>query len=73
MKKKELKQQVKEMTVEALNDEQLALLKEQFGYKIQRATGQLKKSHRMKEVRRSVARIKTILTQKQHEKNEASV
>lgn len=64
MKKKALKQQTKEMSLEALEQEQLALLKEQFNFKIQRATGQLKKSHRMKEVRRSIARIKTILTEK---------
>lgn len=63
MNKNELKQQVKEMSVEALNEEQLALLKEQFNLRIQRATGQLKKSHRMKEIRRNIARIKTILTE----------
>lgn len=64
MKKKELKQQVREMTVEALKEEQLALLKEEFTYKLQRSTGQLKKNHRMKEIRRSIARIKTILAEK---------
>lgn len=70
MKKNELKQQVKELSVEALKEEQLALLKEQFAFKIQRATGQLKKSHRMKEVRRSIARIKTILAAKNREAGE---
>lgn len=70
MKKKELKQQVKEMTVAALNEEQLMLLKEQFSYKVQRATGQLKKSHRMKEIRQSIARIKTLLGQKEREASE---
>jgi large subunit ribosomal protein L29 len=62
MKTKELKQNIAEMTVSALKEEQIALLKEQFSYKIQRATGQLKKSHRMKEIRRTIARIKTKLT-----------
>ena len=65
MKKHELKQQLKEMTADALKAEHLALLKEQMSFKIQRATGQLKKNHRMKEVRRSIARIKTILAEKE--------
>ena len=64
MKKKELKQQVREMTVEALKEEQLDLLKEAFSYKLQQSTGQLKKNHRIKEIRRNIARIKTILTEK---------
>jgi large subunit ribosomal protein L29 len=64
MKRNELKQQVKEMSVEALQEEQMALLKEQMSFKIQRATGQLKKNHRMKEIRRSIARIKTLLTER---------
>ncbi len=64
MKKNELKQQVKEMSVNALQEEKMALLKEQMSFKIQRATGQLKKNHRMKEIRRSIARINTILTEK---------
>ena len=64
MKKNELKQQVKEMTIDALKEEHMALLKEQMSFKIQRATGQLKKNHRMKEIRRSIARIKTLLTEK---------
>lgn len=65
MKRNELKQQMKEMTTEALKEEQLALMKEQMSFKIQRATGQLKKNHRMKEVRRSIARIKTLLAEKE--------
>lgn len=61
MKKKELKQQIREMTSDALREEMLALLKEQFGLKVQRAVGQLKRHHRMREIRRSIARIKTSL------------
>ncbi len=65
MKECELKQQLKEMSAEALKEEQLALLKEQLSFRIQRATGQLKKNHRLKEIRKSIARIKTLLTEKQ--------
>ena len=64
MKQKELKQSVCEMSVEALIEEQQALLKEQFGLKIQRATGQMTKTHRMREIRRCLARIKTLMAAK---------
>jgi len=62
MKKNEL-EQLRKMSADELNEECQALLKEQFSFKVQRATGQLKKSHRMKEIRRNIARIKTILTE----------
>lgn len=64
MKQKEMKQQIREMSVEALTEEKFALLKEQLGLSMQRATGQLKKNHRMKQIRRNIARIKTLLSEK---------
>jgi large subunit ribosomal protein L29 len=45
--------------------DQLALLKkEQFNLRFQRATGQLEKTARIREVRRDIARIKTVAAQK---------
>ncbi len=44
-----------------LNDEILSLLQEQFNLRMQRASGQMSKPHRMKQIRRDIARIKTIL------------
>ena len=43
----------------------LNLRKEQFNLRFQRATGQQEGSGRMREVRREIARAKTILTEKQ--------
>ncbi|KQQ89806.1 MULTISPECIES: 50S ribosomal protein L29 [Aureimonas] len=40
------------------------LKKEQFNLRFQRATGQLENTSRVKEVRRDIARIKTIARQK---------
>ena len=45
---------------EALHD----LLKEQFNLRMQRGTGQFSRPHLMKDVRRNIARVKTVITQK---------
>jgi large subunit ribosomal protein L29 len=41
------------------------LKKEQFNLRFQQATGQLEKSSRMRDVRRAIARTKTVLREKQ--------
>jgi large subunit ribosomal protein L29 len=51
-------------TVDELKDSLLALKKEQFNLRFQRATQQLEKPARIREVRRDIARIKTILAEK---------
>ena len=55
-------------TPDQLSDELLRLKKEQFNLRFQRATGQLENTSRVKEVRRDIARIKTIARQKAAEK-----
>jgi large subunit ribosomal protein L29 len=52
------------MTVDQLDDEVLKLKKEQFNLRFQRATGQLENTSRVRQVRRDIARIKTIAVQK---------
>ena len=52
------------MTVDQLDDEVLKLKKEQFNLRFQRATGQLENTARVREVRRDIARMKTIARQK---------
>ncbi len=52
------------MTVDQLDDEALKLKKEQFNLRFQRATGQLANTARVREVRRDIARIKTVAHQK---------
>ncbi len=56
--------ELKDKSVEELNAELLNLLREQFNLRMQHATGQLEKTDQLKKVRRSIARVKTILTQK---------
>ena len=55
---------LRHMTVDQLDDEALKLKKERFNLRFQRATGQLENTSRVREVRRDIARIKTIARQK---------
>ena len=55
---------IRTMTADQLDDELAKLKKEQFNLRFQGATGQLEKTSRVKEVRRDIARIKTISRQK---------
>jgi large subunit ribosomal protein L29 len=55
---------LRSMTVDQLDDELLKLKKERFNLRFQRATGQLENTSRVREVRRDIARIRTIAHQK---------
>ncbi|NNE58089.1 MAG: 50S ribosomal protein L29 [Hellea sp.] len=55
---------VRALTADQLGDELLKLKKEQFNLRFQSATGQMEKSSRVREVRRDIARIKTIMAEK---------
>jgi large subunit ribosomal protein L29 len=48
------------MTKDQLKDELLKLKKEQFNLRFQRATGQLENTARIRQIRRDIARLKTI-------------
>jgi large subunit ribosomal protein L29 len=62
---------VRAMTVDQLDDEVLRLKKEQFNLRFQRATGQLENTSRVREVRRDIARMKTVATQKRRAQTKA--
>jgi len=47
-----------------LNDELVAAKKELFNLRFQNATNQLENTSRIKEVRRNIARIQTVIAQK---------
>ncbi len=51
-------------SVEDLNKELVELLKAQFGLRMQFATQQLSKSSELRNVRKDIARVRTILTEK---------
>jgi large subunit ribosomal protein L29 len=55
---------IRAMTMDQLGDELLKLKKERFNLRFQRATGQLENTTRVRQVRRDIARIKTIAAQK---------
>ena len=61
-------QELREKSVEELNAELLKQLEEQFRLRMQASTGQLNQTHLLMQARRDIARIKTVLTQKQTQK-----
>ena len=56
---------LKTKTLDQLDEELARLKKEQFNLRFQAATGQLENTSRVRQVRRDIARIKTIARQKQ--------
>ena len=65
MKSSQRVSDLKALSPDQLNDELLNLKKEQFNLRFQKATGQIEKTHRVDEVRKDIARIKTHLRTKQ--------
>ena len=57
--------EIRGMTPDQLGEALLNLKKEQFNLRFQAATGQVEKTHRVNEVRKDIARIKTVLRSKQ--------
>jgi large subunit ribosomal protein L29 len=55
---------IRAMTPDQIEDEILNLKKEKFNLRFQRATSQLEKPARVREVRRDIARLKTVQNQK---------
>jgi large subunit ribosomal protein L29 len=57
-------QEIRQKSVAELKTELLRLRKEQFGIRMQSASGQLGQPHLAKELRRDIARVKTVLREK---------
>ena len=55
---------LKAMSPDQLQDQLLSLKKEQFNLRFQRATGQLENTSRVREVRKDIARVRTLQRQK---------
>ena len=64
MKTKQRVTDLRVMSDDQLNDEVLRMKKEQFNLRFQRATGQLENTSRVREVRRDIARARTVASQK---------
>ena len=54
---------LREKSVKDLQDELIALRKEQFNLRMQQATGQLAQTSQLNKVRRNIARVKTVITE----------
>ena len=65
-KLKEIRAELRQKTIEELNQELEINLKDQFVFRMQRTTGQLKKPAEMKKTRLNIARIKTVLNEMQN-------
>ncbi len=57
-------QELNEKSVDELNGALIAELQAQFKLRMQKSTGQLNQTHLLKQTRRNIARIKTVLKQK---------
>ena len=64
MKANKFVEELKNKSVEELNQELVAAKKELFNLRFQNATNQLDNTARIKEVRRNIARIQTVITEK---------
>ncbi|MDA1372508.1 MAG: 50S ribosomal protein L29 [Proteobacteria bacterium] len=64
--------ELRDKSVEELQTQLQDLYKDQFSYRMQNATGQLGQIHLVKAVRKDIARVKTIITEKQKHEVESS-
>ncbi len=64
MKSSKFVEELKNKSVEELNKDLVAAKKELFNLRFQNATNQLDNTARIKEVRKNIARIQTVITQK---------
>lgn len=64
MKSAEYTKSLRDKDAAGLKEELVALQREQFNLRIQASIGQLNQSHLIREARRKVARVKTLLSQK---------
>ncbi len=58
--------ELREKSVDELQEQLVALSKDQFGYRMQQSTGQLGQTHFLKDVARDIARVKTVIREKQN-------
>ena len=54
-------------TTAELDEELIALRREQFNLRMQKATGQLAQTHQFGQIRRDIARIKTVLSESRNQ------
>ena len=60
--------ELRDKSADQLNEELTSLLRTQFEQRMNHATGQFNQSHLIKQVRRDIARVKTLLNEKKQGK-----
>lgn len=56
--------ELRSKSVEELEKELMTLTKDRFRFRMQQSTGQLSQTHVLKELKRDIARVKTVLQEK---------
>ena len=64
--------ELRDKTVDELQESLVGLMKDQFNYRMQKSTGQLNQTHLLKEVAKDIARVKTVLVLKERVQKEES-
>ncbi len=64
--------ELREKSVEELQVQLQELYKDQFNYRMQNSSGQLGQVHLVGEVRRDIARVKTLITEKQSTEDQSA-
>ncbi len=64
--------ELRNKSADELNEELLKLRREQFNLRMQKATGQLARSDQYRQVRKNIARVKTIITEQEDRASEQS-
>lgn len=59
--------ELRDKSVDELQQEIENLVKEQFNYRMQQSTGQLGQSHLLKQIKKDIARVKTVMNEKRNE------
>ena len=57
--------EVRDMSLDQLREKLTELKREQFNLRVQQTTGQLDKTHQRRQVRRDIARVQTIIREKE--------
>ena len=59
-------QELREKPLKELQEDLIALYKDQFNYRMQNSSGQLGQVHLISSIRKEIARVKTIITEKKN-------
>jgi large subunit ribosomal protein L29 len=62
--------ELREKSIDELQESLIILLKDRFSYRMQQSTGQLTQTHLLRHVSREIAQVKTVINEKQGKAND---